>query len=43
MGGIRTNGSNLDNLRACCITSLSGWTGAIFNIYELHDQHLRVF
>jgi hypothetical protein len=29
--------------RACCITSLSGWTGAIFNIYELHDQHLRVF
>jgi integrase len=31
------------HLRACCITSLSGRTGAIFNIYELHDQHLRVF
>jgi hypothetical protein len=30
-------------LGACCITSLSGRTGAIFNIYELHDQHLRVF
>jgi hypothetical protein len=33
----------MEPLRACCITSLSGRTGAIFNIYELHDQHLRVF